>query len=48
MANKKTEKNKKDDIDKELDGLIEQNENMAKGIKKIISSFEKNNLKKNK
>jgi len=36
----------KEDFEKELEGLIEQNENMAKGIKKIISSFNDKKPKK--
>lgn len=40
MAKKKTSIELKEDFEIELEGLIEQNENMANGIKKIINSIE--------
>lgn len=43
MAKKKIKKVAKQDFEIELEGLIEQNEHMAKGIKKIINSIEKKN-----
>lgn len=46
MAKKKPVSKDKEDFELELEGLIEQNENMANGIKKIISSIE--NKKTNK
>ncbi len=40
MTKRKITKEQKEDFEIELEGLIEQNENMANGIKKIISSIE--------
>ncbi len=40
MTKKKNNDEHKEDFEIELEGLIEQNENLAKGIKKIINSIE--------
>ena len=44
MAKQKKKKIDKQDIDIELESLIEQNENLATGMKKIINSI---NINKN-
>ena len=41
MAKNKSRKQDKKDIETELQSLIEQNQNLTKGIKKIIKSIEK-------
>lgn len=41
MAKKKSSKPDERDIETELQGLIEQNQNLTKGMKKIIESMEK-------
>ncbi|MFT7157325.1 MAG: DNA-binding ferritin-like protein [Parvicella sp.] len=41
MTKNKSQKQTKQDIETELKGLIEQNQNLTKGIKKIIKSIEK-------
>lgn len=43
MAKKKIKKVVKQDLEIELEGLIEKNEHLTKGIKKIINSIEKKN-----
>ena len=46
MAKKKIKKVDKQDLEIEFEGLIEQNEHMTEGIKKIINSIEKKNTNK--
>ena len=41
MSKKKSLKSDGKDIESELQGLIEQNQNLTKGMKKIIESIEK-------
>jgi hypothetical protein len=46
MTKKKNKKVIKQDFEIELEGLIEKNEHLTKGIKKIINSIEKKNTNK--
>jgi hypothetical protein len=46
MTKKKNMKVVKQDFEIELEGLIEKNEYLTKGIKKIINSIEKKNTNK--
>ena len=43
MTKKNKKKIVKQDLEIELEGLIENNEHLTKGIKKIINSIEKKN-----
>ena len=48
MAKKKIKKKKDEDFfDSELEGIINQNEHMKTGMKKIINSIENNKTKSN-
>ncbi|MDC1325196.1 hypothetical protein N8257_01640 [Ulvibacter sp.] len=46
MTKKKSQKQDEQDIESELKGLIEQNQNLTKGMKKIIDSIEKKKTNK--
>ena len=47
MAKKKESKDKSKDLDTELKGLIQKNEHLTTGMKKIIDSIENKKLKGN-
>lgn len=46
MAKKRNTKDNTNDLNSELEGLIQKNEHMTTGIKKIISSIENKKLNK--